>query len=161
MWRAREKLLPEISRLIDEGQYAAGFALARQAEEYIPDHPQLVKYWRILSKSVSIRTTPPDADVYMKEYNDIDGAWTFLGKSPLEKVRIPPGLFRWKIEKSGFATAEGVASGWYRPINFTLDPIENTPPGMVRVLGGFSPARLIVSGFISSCPGTWFPRTRR
>jgi formylglycine-generating enzyme required for sulfatase activity/predicted esterase len=131
---ASEKLLPEISRLIDEDKYVDAFALARQAEEYIPGHPLLVKLWPALSASVSIRTTPPGAEVYMKEYDAIDGAWTYLGKSPLENIRIPSGLFRWRVEKEGFATVEDVASGW-SPISFTLDPIESTPPGMVRLAG--------------------------
>jgi serine/threonine protein kinase/dienelactone hydrolase len=144
---ARETLLPEISRLIDEDQYVAAFDLARQAERYIPTDPRLVKFWPMVSKSVSVQTTPPGADVYMKEYDAIDSSWTYLGKSPLDNIRIPPGLFRWRVEKSGFATADDIASGWYRPITFVLDPIEGVPEGMVRVLGGRSPYKLIVSGF--------------
>jgi dienelactone hydrolase len=144
---ARETLLPEIRRLIDEDQYAAAFALARQAEEYIPTHPVLVKFWPVLSRAVSIRTTPPAADIYMKEYEAVDGPWTYLGKSPLDNIRIPPGLFRWKAEKRGFATSEAVASGWYGPISFVLDAADSVPAGMIRVLGGRSPASLIVSGF--------------
>jgi serine/threonine protein kinase len=144
---ARETLLPEISRLIDEDRHAAAFQLARQAERYIPTHPQLVKFWSVVSRSVSIRTTPPGADVYMKAYDAIAADWTYLGKSPLDNVRVPPGLFRWRVEKSGYATAEDVASSRSRPISFELDPLESIPAGMVRVQGGRSPYNMIVSGF--------------
>lgn len=143
---ASEKLLPEISRLVDEDRYVAAFALARQAEEYIPGHPLLVKLWRALSASVSIRTSPPAAEIYMKEYDAIDGAWAYLGKSPLENIRIPIGLFRWKVEKNGFTTGDGVASAWF-PISFTLDAVESTPPGMVRVSARAGIVQLIMPGF--------------
>jgi formylglycine-generating enzyme required for sulfatase activity len=143
---ATEKLLPEVSRLVDEDKFVDAFNLARQAEKYIPGHPLLVKLWPALSASVSIRTTPPEAEVYMKEYDAIDGAWTYLGKSPLENIRIPSGLFRWKVEKKGFATVENVASSWF-PISFTLDPVETVPPEMVRVSARASPTQLIMPGF--------------
>jgi serine/threonine protein kinase/formylglycine-generating enzyme required for sulfatase activity len=143
---ATERLLPEISRLVDEDRYVEAFALARQAEEHIPGHPLLAKLWPNLSASVSIRTTPPEAEVYMKEYDAIDGAWTHLGKSPLESIRIPSGLFRWKVEKKGLATVENVASGWF-PISLTLDPVESIPPGMVRVSARTAPTQLIIPGF--------------
>jgi eukaryotic-like serine/threonine-protein kinase len=149
---ARETLLPEISRLVDEDQYAAAFALAREAEQYIPTDPLLVKFWPVVSRLVSIRTTPQGAGVYMKDYDTVASDWTYLGTSPLDSVRIPPGLFRWRVEKSGFATVEGVASGWYRPISFVLDPVDSVPEGMVRVPGGRSPYSMIVSGFESVPP---------
>jgi serine/threonine protein kinase len=147
---ASEKLLPEISRLIDEDKYTAAFELARQAEKYIPSHPLLVKLWPVLSTSVSIRTTPPGAEVYIKEYDAIDAAWTHLGRSPLENIRIPSGLFRWKVEKKGFAAVEDVASGW-GPISFTMDPIESIPPGMVRLSGADS-FKLRMPGFENVTP---------
>ncbi len=144
---ARETLLPEISRLVEEDQYAAAFALARQADQYIPNHPQLLKLWPVVSKTVSIETAPAGANVYMKEYSSREDSWTYVGTSPMKNVRIPPGLFRWKAEKTGFAAAEDVASGWYGPISLVLDSVESVPSGMVHVLGGRSPAPLIVSGF--------------
>jgi formylglycine-generating enzyme required for sulfatase activity len=143
---ATEKLLPEISRLTDEDKYVAAFALAREAEEYIPAHPLLRTMWPALSQSVSIRTTPPAADVYMKEYHAINDAWTYLGRSPLEKIRIPLGLFRWKVEKNSFAAVESVASAWF-PISFTLDPVQSIPPGMVRVSARAGIVQLIMPGF--------------
>jgi hypothetical protein len=30
-----------------------------------------------------------------ERFNAFDSAWTVLGKSPLENISIPPGLFRW------------------------------------------------------------------
>jgi serine/threonine protein kinase/formylglycine-generating enzyme required for sulfatase activity/dienelactone hydrolase len=144
---ARETLLPEIGRLVDQDQYAAALELAREAERYIPTDPQLVKLWPVISTSISVKTTPPGADVYMKEYHAVDSEWAYLGRSPLENIRIPPGLFRWKIEKTGFATTEDLARS--RPVSFLLDPLDTVPDAMVRVPGGRSPNNMTVSGFES------------
>ena len=56
---ASEKLLPEISRLIDDDRYPVAFALAQKAEKHIPAHPTLVKLWPALSSKISIWTEPP------------------------------------------------------------------------------------------------------
>ncbi len=63
-----------------------------------------------LAEDVGARFYPdnphPGADVFMKDYKASDSAWDHLGQSPLEKLRVPAVLFRWKIEKKGFATVE-------------------------------------------------------
>ena len=105
---AREEGLPAISRLIDEGKFAAAFNLAREVEKYIPADPKLAQLWPKMSSIISVHTTPPAANVYMKEYNAITSAWIHLGQSPLDKIRIPRGGLRWKVEKKGFATVETV-----------------------------------------------------
>jgi formylglycine-generating enzyme required for sulfatase activity/predicted esterase len=147
---ARGVLLPEIDRLIAEDQYSAAFALARKAEAYIPTDPRLAKVWPVVSRSVSIRTRPEGAEVYIREYEVLDGEWTHLGKSPLDNIRIPPGLFRWRVEKDGFGRVEDVASsirvGSF-PYSFVLDPTGSIPVGMVRVVGGRAPYKMVVSGF--------------
>jgi dienelactone hydrolase len=132
---AREQAIPEISRMVESGQYVSAFDLAQQAKQYIPSDPSLVKLDRDYSVVVSIRTTPSGANVFMKGYADLNGEWQRLGKSPLDNVRLPFGYLRWKISKHGYGTVEG-AAGPYRVINFTLDPEGSLPPRMVRVLGG-------------------------
>jgi predicted esterase len=140
---AREEALPEISRLIDEQQYAVAFALAQQAERYIPADARLLKLWPVMSSNVSIHTTPPQAEVYMKEYTAAKGDWTHLGESPLEKIKVPWGGLRWKVEKKGFATVETVEDVFWAvalsdggPISIVLDPQGSLPLGMVHIPGG-------------------------
>ncbi len=79
---ARERAIPEISRLVENGQYVPAFNLAQQAKQYIPSDPFLAKLDRDYSVVVSIRTIPPGADVFMKGYADLNGEWQRLGKSP-------------------------------------------------------------------------------
>jgi cephalosporin-C deacetylase-like acetyl esterase len=158
---AHNKLLPEIARLIDEDKCLAAFSLAREAEKHIPAHPLLVKLWAALSKTISIRTEPPGADVYIKEYDAPDSPWTFVGRSPLEKVPIPRGLFRWRVEKPGFVGAEDVASNW-ASLSFRLEPQERVPPKMVRLAGAAS-FKLNMPGFENApavpLPDYWMDRS--
>ncbi len=133
---AREQAIPEISRLIDKQNYAAAFRLAQQAESYIPGDPFFKKFERDITFSVSIRTTPPAADIYMKEYADVNGDWQFLGHSPIENIRVPFGYLRWKIIKKGYGTVEGAAGVHTDVISFVLEPESGIPSGMVRVPGG-------------------------
>jgi eukaryotic-like serine/threonine-protein kinase len=145
---AREQLLPEIARLIEKEDYATAFALAREAERYMPGDPALAKLWPQLSTDISIQTKPDGADVYAKPYAAVREEWQRLGRSPIDRVRVPQGLMRWRVTKEGFHTLEAAASassvlGYPRtsaqaPLVFTLDKDEAMPPGMVRVLGGKS-----------------------
>lgn len=132
---AREQAIPEISRLIENGQYVSAFYLSKRAQQYIPNDPFLAKLDREYSVVTSIRTNPPGADVQMKAYGNPEGEWQRLGQSPLENIRLPFGYFRWRFSKQRYETVEGAAGPEF-DINFTLDPQGSLPPGMVRIRGG-------------------------
>ena len=141
---AREQALPEILRLVGEGDYWAAYALAVDAERYIPTDPILVKSMPEISTHVSIETTPPGADVYFKRYEAVDGDWEHLGRTPIARKRIPRGYFRWKAEKPGFDILELARSGGTYSfflfgdditLRWTLSEAGAAPPGMVKVPG--------------------------
>jgi formylglycine-generating enzyme required for sulfatase activity len=136
---ARDQAVPEISRLVEERDFVAAFGLAEQARKYIPGDPVFARLSRDYSLSVSIHTSPPGANVYIKQYRDMNGDWRLLGVSPVENLQIPFGYYRWKVAKKGYGTVEGAAA--VAPIetgaiSFTLDPEGSIPPDMVRVPGG-------------------------
>jgi hypothetical protein len=65
-----------------------------------------------------------------------------LGVSPIDHIRLPVGLFRWKMEKEGYETALAcspsfVFLGSLIPSNIfrVLDKNGSIPTGMVRVKG--------------------------
>ena len=73
-------------------------------------------------------------------YSDRDAPWVSLGRTPLQGVRVPYALARWKISKAGFEPFEGAPFG-ERPFaalarGLRLDPVGARPAGMVRVPGG-------------------------
>ncbi|MCJ7629389.1 MAG: SUMF1/EgtB/PvdO family nonheme iron enzyme, partial [Longimicrobiales bacterium] len=146
---AREEALPEIERMIGENDVwrnlVAPYRLAEQAEAILGDDPELADLLSQVSLGIDVVTEPPGASVYMKEYGDPDGEWSYLGVSPIEQVRMPIGFFRWKLEKEGYETVLAAASTWNTegsesnitviPYNLvrTLDEEGSLPPGMVRV----------------------------
>jgi serine/threonine protein kinase len=142
---ARNKALPEIARLIEQDKYFEAFVLAREAEKYIPKDPMLLGFWPRISRDCSITTTPGGAEIFLSEYLAVDASWRRLGRSPLERARVPCGICRWRIEKEGFETVETVmvnlpSSQWGRPdttpareINFALREEGSLPPSMVWI----------------------------
>src|SRR5216684_439498 len=148
---AARQLLPQIADLVERGRYADGFRLAEQAEQVIPEDPQLLKLWPELSREIRIETTPPGADVFIEEYNASDQNWRHLGRSPIQRIRLPLAFFRFKLIKDGFAPVEAASSGLGKfalawsgapvrissgTIHRVLDEASAIPAGMVRVQGG-------------------------
>jgi len=106
---AKYQAIPEIEQLIKDKNLAAAFEVAQKAKRSIPKDEKLGSLLPEVEGAVSFKTDPPGADVYFKDYMRIDDPWVYLGRTPMEKRRIPRGYFRYKIEKDGYDTAEGVA----------------------------------------------------
>lgn len=134
---ARNQALPQISSLLDQGKVDQAFRLTLDAARYIPKDPVLERLVRSFTVPVSVQTTPPGAEIYIRTYTAVDEDWTFLGKSPLENVRVPWNYFRWRIVKPGLGTIEA-ASGVIpnETLNFLIDDAAAIPAGMVHVPGG-------------------------
>lgn len=146
---ARQHALPEIERLLEANDVwrdlTGAYRLAVKAEEYIPGDPALTALLARCSLRINIRTDPPGATVQMKLYNAPDSEWEYLGLTPLEKIRVPIGVFRWKLEKEGFEPVLAASSTWDIAVASAgdllvpsdlvrrLDTKESAPPGMVRV----------------------------
>jgi serine/threonine protein kinase/cephalosporin-C deacetylase-like acetyl esterase len=129
---ARNQALPQIARLVEEEKLDEAYAVAVQAERYIPHDPMLLKLWPKISWSGSIRTTPPGVSVYRKNYNATDRAWEFVGRSPIENFRFPLVDSRWKFELKGFSTVER-ATFPEDSMTVTMDEESIVPAGMVHV----------------------------
>jgi eukaryotic-like serine/threonine-protein kinase len=146
LW-AREVALPEIHRMIQENDVwrnlVAPCRLAEEAEAILGDDPELAALFHECAREIDVLTDPPGATVSYKEYATPDSAWEILGVTPLERIRVPIGIFRWKLEKAGYETVEAAASTWnvggeddliagYHLVR-TLDQVGSAPAGMVRV----------------------------
>jgi len=144
---AREKTLPEIARLIAENDdLSDAYKLAVQAEAFIPNDPTLTELFSKCSLRINISTEPPGTRIYFKEYKHPDGEWKYLGISPLENIRVPIGIFRWKMEKEGYETVLAASSTYDVAIS-ARNPL--IPYNIVRVLpkkGSVSPDMVRVPG---------------
>ncbi len=150
---AREVALPEIERMIEENDVwrnlVAPYRLAEKAEAIIPHDPKLAELLSKCALNINVNTNPPGARIYIKDYNAPENEWSYLGVSPIEKFRLPVGIFRWKIEKDGYETVLAASSSWEMasrtggkagtvvPYDLVrvLDKTGSIPPGMVRVQG--------------------------
>ena len=133
---AKDAAIPQIKQLIEDGDYETAFHVAQKAEKYNSNNPQFNKLWPRMSRVVSIHTVPPDAKVFIKEYEDIDGDWEYLGNTSIEGIKLPLSFFRWKIQKDGYETVKHAHPGMDGQISFHLDKVGTIPLGMVRVTGG-------------------------
>ena len=156
---ARYEILPQIERnLTDSWRDSSGiYKLAEEAEKYIPNDPKLLELFSKCALNINIKTDPPGADISMKEYDSPENEWEYMGVSPLENVRVPIGVFRYKIEKEGYESVLAASSSWiYLPpeglgpydLLRILDKKESIPPGMVRVTGAKTPLGEVADFFI-------------
>jgi cephalosporin-C deacetylase-like acetyl esterase/predicted Ser/Thr protein kinase len=158
---AREVALPEIERIVSQNwrDFGEGYALAERAEQVIPHDPRLAELFSRCSLRVNVRTEPLGARVYVKAYTSPEAEWRYLGVSPIEKVRLPFGVFRWKLEKEGYETVLAAACSQDVQIGAhigfvpgdllrVLDRKESIPAGMVRVTGATTAAGQLDDFFI-------------
>ena len=144
---ARQDALREITALVEADQYSAAYLTAERAEPYLQGNAALAALWPTIAVTLSMATEPEGADVYYKEYSDVDGEWHHLGRGPLVDVRMPRGIMRFRIVKDGHVPVYLARNLTGR---LTLEPVVLTSggdDGLVRVPGGNLPVNL--SGFNS------------
>ncbi|MBD3852033.1 MAG: protein kinase [Acidobacteria bacterium] len=138
-WAEREAL-PEITRLTEAGGLFEAYRLALEARDFLPEDTELQGLVDRITLPISVVTEPAGADVFIKGYSTPDAPWQRLGTTPIEGMRIPYALMRWKISKEGFEDFEGAPFGTVPftvlSTGFPLDPVGARPAGMVRVPGG-------------------------
>lgn len=145
---ARQQALPQIERLLLNSwrDSTEAYALAEEAEKYIPDDPTLANLFAKISLKINVKTEPSGARVYAKDYKSPEAEWTFVGVSPIDQLRVPIGIRRWKIEKEGYETVLAAATTFNIDISRenlvvpydlsrVLDEVRSEPKGMVRVAG--------------------------
>ena len=128
---ARNAAMSEISRLVEKQRYSEAYLLAERARRWAPDAVDRLE--RDTWASVSVDTTPPGADVSMRDYLETDADWVPLGRSSVA-ARVPLVYLRWKIAKPGYETIE--AAAFAHSLSYRLDPVGSVPTGMIRIPGG-------------------------
>jgi cephalosporin-C deacetylase-like acetyl esterase len=91
-----------------------------------------------VSRIEDLTSDPAEADIYFNSYTGTAPDWQHVCKTPC-KTRLPLGVVRWRVQKSGFDTVERVTPQYgTRLLNFKLQPARTAPEGMLYVQGGSS-----------------------
>lgn len=164
---AREQALPQIEGMTANSwrDSTDAYKLAEEAEKYIPNDPTLASLFSKISLKVKVTTEPSGAKIYSKKYSSPDSEWKYVGVSPIEELRMPIGIFRWKIEKEGYEpvlaaattfdvdiTKENLAVPYQ--LKRVLDEKKSAPPGMVRVSGAPTPSGKFDDFYVDRCEVT-------
>jgi len=126
-----EQALPQILQLVRERKNLSAYLLIRQAELYAPNDPALQRLTAEVLVPTTLRSTPPGANTYFRDYAGIHENWEYLGKTPLQAVRLPHGHYIYRFVKDGYEPVEATNEGL--PIDVILDAVGSLPPGMVHV----------------------------
>jgi len=153
MERSRQAGLREVESHIDAGRYGDAYRLVRQLEERIPHDAEIQQALLRLTYPSNVRTIPPGAEVYLRDYADTDGPWQLFGTSPIDNTRVPFGALRWKIAKEGFDPVEGRFL-WGGATTVTLHATGTRPQGMVFVPRGVAN----VPGIAGELPDYWIDK---
>jgi serine/threonine protein kinase/formylglycine-generating enzyme required for sulfatase activity len=134
--RARNAL-PEIARLAAEDESVAAYRLAKEVLPDLAGDSEAERLWQSLTLEYSLNTVPDGARISWKDYAEPESAWELLGTTPIEKVRLPLVLLRWRIEKAGFEAMEFARWGFSVGSEpFALHTAGSQPKDMVWVPGG-------------------------
>ena len=135
---AREEALPQIETLNEQSRFIDAWRLAERAAAYIPNNPRLQTDIGYVSRAEDFTSDPPGADVSINSYNGREADWQHICKTPC-KIRVPIGVVRWRLQKTGFDTLEHITPQFgARDLRFKLQPTGTAPAGMVPVRGGNS-----------------------
>ncbi len=133
--------MPQIDTFSKEWKGMDAFQLLQQAQRYAPHDPALAKLEDKVHYDLKLRSQPPGADVYARDYSRPLSQWVHLGKTPLESFHIPTAFYAFRISKDGYETVFTSGPSGNDLVdehlsNIVLDPVGSLPPGMVRVSAG-------------------------
>jgi formylglycine-generating enzyme required for sulfatase activity/dienelactone hydrolase len=140
---ANDVALPEIERLLLISENEKVFDLALKAQKVIPGSHQLARLMPQAAGTLTVKTTPPGAEISIAPYGRTETLWEALGPTPLVDKRLCQGYRRWKLVKPGYETVEGtifIRPGIPRTLELTLQGTGEALPGMVHIdAGTFAP----------------------
>ena len=144
--------LPRLEALAGARQYFEAYDAAAVVERELPGDQTLSRLMPTISMTVSVKTDPPGARVYLRRFApDPSGAIpprSLIGVTPISELRVARGEYVLAIEKEGYAPVERTVSGALQrmdtlvvmPPPIRLDqrlfPADQMPTRMVFVPGG-------------------------
>jgi len=141
--------LPRIEALARDGKYLAAFELARAVERDSGTQKVSEELWDLASTRVSVASDPTGSAVTVRPFGSAGNAIA-LGKTPLEKVRVPRGALHWRVEAPSYVVADLVTGTPGESLRFDLRPEGAPDRDMVRIPG--ADVRLWALGGVKAAP---------
>ena len=139
---AREQAIAQLLALAETGDWEKAYLLARRVDRILPGDSLFNALRPRFARRLNIRTRPPGATVWRKDYGAPDSTWTLLGRTPLDSTLLALNgggytlnVNRLRIEAPGYRTLDLVGLP-YGDTVMTLEREDSVPPEMVRVDGG-------------------------
>lgn len=126
-----DSLIAEAGEFVEKDDYVAALDRVNRAEQVIEDDPRVIELLSRVAIERPISSTPEGADVFFKSPSDPQSDWTTVGRTPISKARLPVGMLRWKVERSGFTAREFIEPSSTLPPSVMLDSPDAVPPDML------------------------------
>ena len=94
--------LEEVRELVEADRLSEAYFLARQIEPAFTEDSLRHELLDAVTSTVDLESEPPGAEVWTRPYDSTEEDWEFLGRTPLEAVRVPRGLPRLRLELEGY-----------------------------------------------------------
>ena len=144
---AREVAIPEIPRLRADRRSLAAFQMLAKAKTYLPEDSALARIEQAITRVVAIGSSPAGATLEIQDYMTPDSGWYRLGATPIARIRMPRGYFRWRVTRAG-APPLVIAPLTGDSMMIQLDSIAAAPTGMVPVDAGQFETQIDFVGWI-------------
>ena len=106
-------ILPEVERLVREGDYDQAFALAVEAEKWLPDDSTLQRLVAESSDVLTVTSDPIGASVFLQRFSPTSRLAPdsqSIGTTPIEAHRLPRGAHRISAHLEGRVAVERILS---------------------------------------------------
>jgi eukaryotic-like serine/threonine-protein kinase len=134
--RRVETLIQEATSFAAKDQNVAALAALERVEQLVAADPRVTALSERVAVRRTIKSDPPAARVYGKEYTNVDGEWTLFGETPITDYRFPRAMMRWKVEKAGSNPLEFISPAPAIPLagmDLRLQQTGTVPSEMVQV----------------------------
>ncbi len=134
----RAQLLVEVRELIGEGKDFDAFLKLNSAAFDIGSDPALLALFNECTIPVNVRSDPPGAAVYFRDYLDPMGESVLLGVTPIEQQPAPMSHLALRLELEGHRPRELTSAVFRTNDLIAMHRVDVAPPGSELVPAGLS-----------------------
>ena len=128
----QETAIPEVRRMIDDGQLDSAWYLGREIAAVAPKDSTLRKLRPAFTRMRKFTIRPEGVEVSRASLADTSH-WTRVGITPFDSVLVPNQLGMFRLTKPGYTTRYFVSSAFLPPM--VLDSAGAPDPEMITIAG--------------------------